>query len=72
MLQAARELNLTVRRGRDLARITAVTGTDERADGTVLAVLMQQGLASELKLDTARDRRGQPTPRQGGGPEQLR
>jgi hypothetical protein len=50
-LRAARDLNFTVRRGRDLARIKAMTGTDERADGTVLGVFMQQGLATQVTQD---------------------
>src|SRR3954466_12468931 len=47
-LQASRDLNFSVKRGRDLARIKAVTGTHETADGTVLAVFMQQGLAAQV------------------------
>ena len=47
-LHAARDLNFSVRRGRDVARIKAVTGTDEMADGTVLGVFMRQGLAENV------------------------
>src|SRR5947209_6064448 len=46
-LRAARDLNFTVRRGGDLARLTAVTGTDETPDGAVLGVSMQQGVATK-------------------------
>src|SRR5947209_9876975 len=38
ILRARRELNLTVRRGPDLARIDHVTGSDETPAGTVLGV----------------------------------
>jgi hypothetical protein len=50
-LRAARGLSLSVRRGRDLAHITALTGTDEQPDGTVLGIFMKQGLAAQVTLD---------------------
>jgi hypothetical protein len=48
VLRAARDLSFSVRRGGDLARIKAVTGSDELADGTVLGVFMKQGLAENV------------------------
>jgi hypothetical protein len=51
ILRAARDLQMTVRRGPDLARITAITGTDERPDGTVLGIFMRQTLAANVNLD---------------------
>jgi hypothetical protein len=50
-LRAARDLNFSVRRGPDVARIKAVTGTNEAADGTVLGVFMQQGLSEKVVQD---------------------
>ena len=48
VLHAAREMDLKVRRGPDVARIQAMTGTDETPDGTVLGVFMRQGLAAQV------------------------
>jgi hypothetical protein len=48
-LAARRTLSLTVRRGPDVARIEAVTGTDETPDGKVLGVFMQQGLGTQVQ-----------------------
>jgi hypothetical protein len=54
-LRAARALDLKVRRGHDLAHITAITGTDETLSGTVpgtvLGIFMKQGLAAQVTLD---------------------
>jgi hypothetical protein len=47
-LRAARDLSFSVRRGNDLARIKALTGSDETPDGTVLGVFMHQGLAENV------------------------
>src|SRR5262249_49162065 len=38
----------TVRRGPDIARIQAMTGTDESPEGAVLGVFMRQGLAAQV------------------------
>jgi hypothetical protein len=46
-LRAAKDLSLSLRRGGDVARIQATTGTDETADGHVLGVFMRQGLGKE-------------------------
>ena len=43
-LRAARDLSFSVRRGPDVARIKALTGTDEAGDGAVVGVFMQQRL----------------------------
>ncbi|HEY1381454.1 MAG TPA: transglutaminase-like domain-containing protein [Gemmataceae bacterium] len=48
VLHAGRDLSLTVRRGPDIARIQAVTGTDETPDGKVVGVFMRQGLAAQV------------------------
>jgi hypothetical protein len=48
LIHAARDLNLTVRRGRDLALLQAMTGTDETPDGTVLGVFMRQALGTQV------------------------
>ena len=47
-LRAARDLNFSVRRGPDVARIQALTGTDETPEGTVLGVFMKQLLSAKL------------------------
>jgi hypothetical protein len=52
-VRAHRELSLTVRRGADVARVQALTGTDETADGTVLAVFMRQLLGTKVEQTLA-------------------
>jgi hypothetical protein len=47
-LRASRDLNFSVRRGPDVARMKALTGTDELPDGKVLGVFMQQGLSAQV------------------------
>jgi hypothetical protein len=53
ILHAARELDLTVRRGPDVARIQAMTGTDETPQGQVVGVFMKQGLAAQVVQEVA-------------------
>lgn len=48
VLQAVRDLHLTVRRGRDVARMQLVTGSDETPDGIVLGVFMRQALSAQV------------------------
>jgi hypothetical protein len=48
IMRAARDLNLTVRRGKDQARLQALSGTDETADGTVVGVFMKQLLGTQV------------------------
>jgi hypothetical protein len=48
VLHAARELDLTVRRGPNTARIQAMTGTDETPAGQVLGVFMKQALSTQV------------------------
>jgi len=48
--RASRLLSLTLKRFGDIARIEAVTGTDELSDGRVLGVFMRQGLGKEVHL----------------------
>lgn len=48
VLRASRDLRLTVRRGPDIARIEAITGTDETPEGTVLGVFMNHRLATQV------------------------
>ena len=48
VLHAARDLDLTVRRGPDVARIQAMTGSDETPEGAVIGVFMRQGLAAQV------------------------
>ncbi len=50
-LRAARDLNFSVRRGADVARIKALTGTNELPDGKVLGVFMQQRLSENVIQD---------------------
>lgn len=47
-LRAAQEMNISVRRGPDIARIPVLTGTDEASDGRVLGAFMIQGLAQNV------------------------
>ncbi len=51
VIRAARELNLTVRRGPNTASVQALTGTDETADGKVLSVFMRQGLGAQVQQE---------------------
>jgi transglutaminase-like putative cysteine protease len=49
-LRARQTLDLTLKRMGGIARVQAETGSDETADGRVLAVYMRQGLAREQHL----------------------
>lgn len=51
ILRAAQEMNISVRRGPDIARIPVLTGTDELPDGTVVGVFMIQGLGQNVKQE---------------------
>lgn len=49
-LRARQTLDLTLKRMGGIARLQSETGSDETADGRVLAVYMRQGLARDQKL----------------------
>lgn len=49
-LRASRKLSLTLKRFGDIAKIDAMTGTDEMADGPVLGVFMRQALGKDVNL----------------------
>jgi hypothetical protein len=48
--RASRLLSLTLKRFGDIAKVEAITGTDEMPDGRVLGVFMRQGLGKEVHL----------------------
>jgi len=49
-LRAARKLSLTLKRFGDIAKVEAITGTDEMPDGKVLGVFMRQVLGKDVNL----------------------
>jgi hypothetical protein len=48
--RASRLLSLTLKRFGDIAKVEAITGTDELPDGRVLGIFMRQGLGKEVHL----------------------
>jgi hypothetical protein len=51
IIRTTQEMNLSVRRGPDIAKISVQTGTEETPDGQITAVFMVQGLSQNVQQD---------------------
>jgi hypothetical protein len=51
VIRSTQEMNLSVRRGGDIANVHAITGTDETENGTVIGVFMRQMLGKNVSQD---------------------